>query len=210
MVPRRGTLLSTDSFNRADASTLGSTDGAGSLDPLAWAISHAAPAEWHVTTNRAELYQIAGGTSDHAATVDLGTADVDVSVAWVGIGGGGQPGICFRYVDAGNFWAARCPDGSSPSTARDFRVMKRVAGANTDMTALYRTRASYASPLGSVDPGLTIRVVAVGNRILALLNDIIIFDVSDSTHNTATRHGLYSVGPGSDFFDRWQANAGVL
>lgn len=208
-----GALISADSFNRVTGAAPGSTDGAGSADPLAWVASVTAPNVpfWKIFSNGVEYNSVTVFVTpfDSALHVPLGVADMDVSIDLTRIGSNGVPALVFRYVDFLNFW--RWAMLGTAGGGYQWTLVKRVAGVETTLaiTPIILPGSAFGGA-GAPNHELTMRVVAHGNLILCFLNDIIIFDVTDAALNTATSAGIYSNAPAFDVFDRWQANVPLL
>ncbi len=175
------TLYSTDSFSRSDSTTnLGVTDGAGTLDPLTWTQNLGV---WGISTNRA--YSSAPVSNVAVATVDLGVANVDLSLTTVA----GTSALVFRYTDNSNYW-----------------YWFTNPGANS---ALYRREAGTDNLVGFTGPsaaGDVMRVVANGNSIQAYRNGTLQVSTTNSFNNTATKHGMRTVFA-ADFADNWSASS---
>lgn len=171
-------LLSADSFNRADSSTtLGSTDGAGSLDPLAWAVN----GTWGIISNRAYTPVPGDGSK---AVVNLGVSDVDISVDTPVTN---KQGLCLRYVNNTNNWYF-VGDGSTT------HLNRVVAGVDTVIAS---SAGGGSGPL---------QIVAVGSSIRCYSNGLLLYSTTDSTHLTATKHGLFNWGYSTNRFDNWAAS----
>lgn len=165
------TLLSADTFNRADSTTnLGSTNGVGALDPLLWT-QHWQPQG--IISNRAYM---PGASTLGIASVDVGGADVDMSIA-VSFDFGAA---VFRLTNLNNYWIA----GMDPS-AGILRLFKAVAGSQSQVgSSIFETIAD----------GDTLRVVASGSSIKLYRNGVLKLSATDSFNLTATRCGIYTAG----------------
>lgn len=175
-------LLSADSFNRTDSTTsLGSTDGAGSLDPLTWTQDRGT---WGIENNQAYT---SAALSVSKATVDLALADVDLTVE---VTVSNAQGLTFRYVDLNNYWYFTV-EGTSTT-------LNRVsAGVDT----LISTASS-----GGLGP---LRVIAVGAAIGCFRNGLLRHRTVDSAHQTATKHGLFNKAFTTNRLDNWSASTPV-
>jgi hypothetical protein len=172
---------STDSFNRADStSSMGSTDGSGTLDPLTWT---AQLGTFGITSNQGYPFALSGGRA--VATVDLSQANVDISLTSTS---SNSAAIVFRYSDTSNFWIW-WNDGTS-NTA----LWKRVAG----------TFSQVGSSHGSAGSSDVLRVVVVGSSITAYRNGGVLETQTDSFNSSATLHGIYSNNTAGRF-DSWSA-----
>lgn len=161
----------TDTFTRADnASAIGSPSDGGS----AWQVT----GTWGISGNAA--YN-SGGDSPGLAWLEANTANIDLSVPIEN--GELRQGIAFRVADASNFLFVF----NDPDDPR-VRLYSRVAGSDTLL-------GSYMPPSGPGFPGaLTLRVVADGTSLKVYLDSDLRIDVTSSTHQANTKHGLYSFG----------------
>lgn len=170
-------LLSSDSFNRTGSFNLGSTDGAGSLDPTPWLKG------FGETTTGLDISgnKVADGGPDnatpfayHIATINLGTADADASIAvQTSNTASYSGGVVFRHTSDTNYWYA----------ALD--AFQNVC--------LYKTAAAAETLVASVAVGTlagTIRVITHGDAIVVLLNGVSVIATTNSFNNTATRFGI--------------------
>jgi hypothetical protein len=162
------TTYSADSFNRADSTTnLGSTDGAGTLDPLAWSQRNGT---WGISSNQGYT---SAAASQSVATIASGNANAEISVT---VAASGAAGIAFRWSSSNNYWRAF---NSGTSTFLE----KRVAGSNS----------SVGSAAGAA-VGDVLRVVCNGSSIEVFRNGVSIISTTDSFNSTAQNHGLYING----------------
>lgn len=180
-------LLSADSFNRADSSTsLGATDGNGLLDPLTWVDNSPArggPAG--ISTNQA--YDSTAGNL-LLATIDLGTADVDLFVTLSVLD---NEGLTFRCTDVDNCWVLRI---GGPQ----LQLTKRVSGTGT----------LVANPsIGTPANGDEMRVIVLGSSIVCRYNGATIITTSDAYNSTVTTHGLCFGDTNVGRLDDWKAYA---
>lgn len=164
-----GILLSADSFDRTDSTTnLGSTDGAGARDPLAWVQN---VGTWGITSNTAYT---SASVNQSTATIDFGTPDVDIHLTLAALS---DCGITFRFTTFADCWLVRY----QPVPAQ-FQLIKRASGSGT--------------VVGHTDTGNNggdvYRVVAVGSSITAFRNGIALHATNDAFNKTVTKHGLYS------------------
>src|SRR5580765_3407619 len=174
--------LSTDTFNRTNnTSSLGTTDGAGSLDPLTWTQS---TGTMGIISNTAYASSIPG--SRCFATVDLGTADVDASVTISTIG---QSGLLFRWSDSTHFWIWIAISTSS-------FLFKFDPGAGYTQVGTTQTGAAN---------GDVMRVVANGSAIEVFRNGTSKITTTDSYAASGTNHGLYFQSA-SDLIDAFSAS----
>ena len=166
----RGLLndLATDSFNRADAATLGNADSG-----QAWTLDNGAFA---IVSNTARKT----GVPESIADLSVGQADVDITLTEsLPAGNNGDAGILFRFVDLSNYWRWQIRRNTAGNY--DGNLTRRVAGVNTNMGGV------------SVTPGSTVvlRVVALGSLITVYSGGVQRAQVIDTALVTATRHGIY-------------------
>ncbi len=189
VVPFSG-VLSTDSFNRANSSTtLGSTDGTGHLDPIAWTYPYGEV--WGIDTNQAKK-QTAGssGAGEHFAVIDLGVSDMDVSIVTAVRVVANGAGLCFRFVDSSHYWLYR------NSNLGSTQLILRNGGGE----------AVQASDSGGTE-GDTLRVVATGSSLTCYRNGVLKQTLTDGALSTATMAGLVdSASAGGNRWDSWSAS----
>lgn len=174
------TILSTDSFDRADSTTSpGATDGAGTLDPLTWVERTGA---WGISSNQAFTNS---AVLRSVATVNLGVSDIDIQVTLAVLG---SAGLTFRFSDTSNLWWVRNNAGTLELTERNGGV-QNVRGSAAGLTA-----------------GDTIRVVANGDDIECFRNGVSQFTYNSSFNNTATHHGLFNNNDTTARLDNWSAS----
>jgi hypothetical protein len=169
----------TDDFNRADSgATIDSpSDGLG---------NYTVAQTWGIQSNRG--YCANGGSLGAAVLEASADVEVQVTIAVNGGAGGGGHGVVFRYVDANNYWFVRARVDASV-----LNMQKFVGGSGTDVG----TDFSYTPANGDV-----IKVVAEGTSISVYLNGTLrIGPVTESTHLTATKHGLFAHGDSTARFD---------
>jgi hypothetical protein len=174
-----GVLLSADSFNRADGA-VGSTNGAGPLDPLAWT-THAGT--FVIASN--QLAATALGLDGATMTCDLGTGNVDITYTHVALDVNGQGIIC-RYTDLSNFIYL---NGDNTQ----LRLQKYVAGASSNISGTLTT---------SLLAGTVVRLWAQDNLYIIYLDGVEVGSAVDTFNMTATRHGLRHQGT-SQRSDNW-------
>jgi hypothetical protein len=171
-------LLSTDSFNRADNPfDLGSTNGAGTLDPMTWIN---AGSQVGINGNRA----YPNSNSFSTTFLNLGTADVDISVVTADSSGGafGTNGvlILFRNIDSGNRFYAQM---------------------NSAGVSLFKRQAGGFVQIGTTVPGATVgdtlRVVTSGSNITVYRNSTLVITATDTFNQTVTNHGIGFTGAGA-------------
>ncbi len=179
------TLLSADSFNRANSAvTLGSTDGAGSLDPLTW---FAHKGTWGISSNTAYCPTLGSSPTEAHAEVHLLTGDVDSTITFTTLGSG-SIALVFRYQDTFNCWFWLTASGS---------------------TGLYRRQSSSSVLQGSTHAGAAngdvMRVVSSGSAIQCYRNGSLLETKTDSFLSTEDEFGLYTSDTGARF-DNWSAS----
>lgn len=175
-----GALYSTDSFNRADnPSSIGSTNGAGTLDPVPWTVTGILG----ITGNL--VYSSSG---NGVGIIDLGNNNMDVQIVIVD---GTQASLYWRYIDANNFWLV---DISGPFNANTWTAYKVISGAFTQVGT------------GSGAPNNSAwRAVANGTSIILYRDATQIFTLTDSQHQSATKGG-FRLGHASSRADSWAAS----
>jgi hypothetical protein len=176
-------LLSADSFNRANSGFPGSTDGAGSRDPIAWQQS----AGGQVGINSNQLYCAVAGTE---AFVDLGASDVDISVTLSVVDTNGE-GILIRYTDSNNYVYMNGNFNTS------WNLSKKVGGS---------FGAAIISSFGFINSGggSVVRVKVTGNVYEVYIDGVLKGTGTDPVFNTVTKHGV-RMGGTSQKMDNWQA-----
>jgi hypothetical protein len=152
----------TDSFDRANASTLGTADSGQAWTTNAGVFS--------IASNQASSSSSGGSFT---ATLDAGIADIDMRIDVVIGASNSNPGVVFRSVDISNFWHFTVAAGS-------WFLYKRVANSYTSM----------GSGSGPGSGTHTVRVVAVGSNIEVYINGFSKITTTDASHSTATKHGL--------------------
>ncbi len=183
--PPAPVLLSADSFNRTDStSNLGSTDGAGTLDPLAWVRPSST---WGILSNHAYVSSL---VSRARAYVDLGIANADLQVTITTAAADG--GLMFRYVDTSNYWTFY-----GNGVSNNYTLLKVVAGSTTVIgsTAVQSNND-------------TLRVVMNGNQIDTYKKTsggsfVAVLSTTDSFNATATKHGMYADTSANMRWDDW-------
>jgi len=184
------TLLSADSFNRANSATsLGSTDGAGTKDPAVWACPAGCTMGIAANVATGETYDATTGNA--VGTVALGASDVDIHVTVPLIN---TSGLCFRFTDRLNYWYLCSVAGGGGNTI----LARLVAGAIQTVGTL------AGAALNDV-----LRVVASGANVTAYRAGTQIFTTSSAFNQTAQSHGLFdgSFISGAATFDNWSASS---
>lgn len=177
--PGVNALLSADTFT----TTWGTTNGAGSLDPLTWTTNNGT---WTVASGQAKLSTLS--LAPARAYLALGTGDVDLSLT-VATRDAGTLGsaILFRYLDASNYWMWEC---TAYNSNMGCVLTRKKAGTNVNIGSF------HASADGDV-----MRVVAYGPWIAALRNGVIQELVFDGFNMTQANHGMSTNSTSSRFDD---------
>jgi len=182
----QGTLLTADTFTRPNSSTaVGATNGAGMLDPRTWTTQQGTCG---IGTNAATAINLVtvGTINGAIATIDLGTADADVSLVAASLAN--ATCLVFRFSDTSNYWYY-ADDG----TLAKFR--KNVAGTVTPMGSTYSGAA-----VGDV-----LRVVCSGSNLDFYRNGVFLERITDAHNQTATKFGfLLTTTPAP--VDNWSAS----
>lgn len=164
------TLLSADSFDRPDSATLGSTDGAGTLDPLVWANISPGAGQLGIVSNHAA--KTSSSVTRGLAVVDVGTADVDISLTFRDLANTGE-GIIIRASDSSNRWEY---------VYSTHMILRRIVGGSLGSGDITTT----ATPIA----GYVIRIVARGDNWWAYMNGVLLGTLTHSFNSTVTTHGL--------------------
>lgn len=125
--------------------------------------------------------------------VDMGIADLDVSVTFVlpSTGTNRSAGILFRYTNTSNFWYTL----ANADTAK-YRIFEF-----TSASATQRAEADFAF---QANVPYTMRLVLVGDHIFSTIEGIGTLTYDSAVRNTATFHGLRatnSAGGGAVTFE---------
>jgi hypothetical protein len=165
-------VLVSDSFNRVNNTTsLGTTDSYAGGTAKAWQIF--GNAVYGINNNQAYVSQIA--SSGHgSAYVEVNKADVAITVTFSNIDPAEFPKIAFRIVDAENMLMLMADTGTG-----NYLLYKYVSGSSTDIA----TGTTFTN-------GDTIRVEASGSNIKVFKNGTNIINVTETSYQTATKHGL--------------------
>lgn len=166
----------TDDFNRADSAV--------SLGGV-WT---ARAGTWGISSNKAYLATAGGG--DDLATVDS-AADGDVQVTLTVLSAL-KACLLFRWSDASNYWYAG-PDGSGTL----FEVWKVVAATPSLLF-------SYEPAIWPGD-GTVLKINLAADAIALFLNGSSVASGTDAFNQTATKHGLRTVGASADRWDDFSA-----
>lgn len=159
--------LPSDDFNRADNSSSLGTSSSGHV----WSAENGT---WGISSNQAHMNT---STANAVAVVESGVADCTVQVTLAALAGF-RPGLTFRFVDDSNYWVWY------RVTTTSYQCWKRVSGTFTlmhDATGL------------TVADGDVIKVVLSGTSIALYHQGSLITTLTSQTdHQTATKHGMYS------------------
>jgi len=175
---RRPRFLLRDTVSRADSAlTLGNSEIGG-----AWTVGNLADTSlpaWGVSGGQAYIVTVSG-TDTHAWAESYGAdCAIEADVAIASEASSGSTGFVFRRASTGNYWIARLNNAANTISLLLASGGVRSFPASTALTLadgqIVRLRVNLAGPV--------IRVYADG--VLKITH-------SDSTHQTATKHGLYS------------------
>jgi hypothetical protein len=170
------TIYSADSF----ASAFGTTDGAGSKDPLTWT-QHAGA--WSVTSAKALTTSVASAR----ATVDSTFADVTVYAVISTVST--SQGIVFR-ANAG---------------ATDYILFHFTSSTAWALTHVGTTSSLLSSgTTTALASNAVLKIIANGTSIRAFVNDTQLASVTSSTYQTNTRHGIYANSSAATRFDSFE------
>jgi hypothetical protein len=163
-----------DDFNRADASTLGTTSFGGKTYAIA-AGTVAAPTTpvWSIASGKAYT---SSSQADATAIITSGSADGTLEmVISTQSTGYGDSGLVSRYQDQDNFWLLY-----ADKTAAKYKVMKKSGG-------VYSTLVTTAVNL--VD-GDVLKTVMAGNVQTWFVNGVQVHTVTDAAFATSVKHGM--------------------
>lgn len=93
------TVLVSDSFNRADSTTLGTTDSYNGGAPKAWSVYGGG--SYGISSNQAYAISSGSNSDQQFAGMDIGAADVTLTITFAVISG--SPFIVFRAVSNTNY-----------------------------------------------------------------------------------------------------------
>jgi hypothetical protein len=163
--------LATDTFTRADSTSLGSTEG-GSL-------------AWNESGTTAEIDSNSLHLSNAKAWVETGYTDVDIEVDVTWDSGTSQisAGVLLHYVDANNYMEVRFYN-----VAVSMRTtLVRTVGGTSSLVSGY-----YAGPSWSAGDTKTLRVVTLGSRYYVFIDGVLVKMLEDTTFANlgGTKHGL--------------------
>jgi hypothetical protein len=167
-----------DNFNRADnASALGTPSDAGSD----WT---AIAGTWGVGSNVARKVNATDGQD--IAVLDSGTANVEAQVTFSTLSADAGPGLVARLVDSSNYLLVQCRGGNSGSAYLE--LYKFVSGTPTSL-GTYNTIVSAGDVVKLRCDGDSLTVYRNGSSVIG--------PVTESAHNTATKHGIQAYWAGS-------------
>ena len=192
--------ITSDSFDRANASSLGSTDGLGAASDelggggLAWG---ELVGTFEINSNRARPTGSAPATQ-WKAVVESNKADI-FAKATLNVATGGTAGIIFRHTDDDNYLYARIKEDTN-----QFFLSKNDGGSFSDIDTVAMTINA------STDYELTL--AASGSTINAWIDGGNNASATETHNQTATEHGiLFDTVTGSQIdnwavWDRTQSN----
>lgn len=124
-------------------------------------------------------------TGSAYATIASGLADFDMSCD-VLVAAGTVDGVIFRMVDGSNYWRVDLQASNDRIV-----VARAVAGVETN----------YISGTFTVDTGVTyvVRVTGVAGAINVYVDGVLRRTISDTTHATATKHGIIAASTTTRF-----------
>jgi hypothetical protein len=183
-----GQLNSQDSFTRTNSTTsLGSTDGNGTVDSCAWTIQGSSTGG--IISNQGYFPTIP--ISRGLATLETQTPNIDarVTLSTVTLNG---TFILFRFSDTTHYW---------------------YAGAEGGFTRLYKINGVTTTQVGTDHSGAAngdiVRVILKGSSI-ELQRDqgsgfVSLETATDTFNQTATKHGIFAFVNTAARFDDWLA-----
>ena len=151
-----------DSFNRADANTLGVADTGQS-----WLVDGGT---FGIVSNMARPLSLTNSFA--RAVIDSGLSNCIVSVK-INMTEIADSRVLFRYIDSANHFFLHAV-GSS------YILYRRVSGATTNIGSINLTNNTKDD----------IKIALNGNNIKVYINNTLIFNITDSTYLTATKHGI--------------------
>ena len=183
--------IASDSFNRPDSASLGSTDGLAVPEfggsGVAWT---AASGTWGIFSNTLRC------TASGNAIVDLGVADAWIEAQFFGATTGNATSILFRYTDASNHWRF-----FMSNTAMTLQPFSGGSGGSVLATASITPRAGDTYRL-------SLNGTAIAAYHLPLSGPRTVISGTSSTHQSATISGFRTVDANFRFtkFVAWSAN----
>ncbi len=180
--PTPATYVS-DSFNRANLSTLGNTDTG-----QPWIITSGS--SFGISSNQA--YPVNGCPAPGYAVVDSGRSDATIQITLPT--NPQDVRIPFRYVDSSNmYWIER------PGGAPAFYTLNRLVGGSRIVIG--------TSSIGAAD-GDTLRIYLSGSNIRLFVNGVQSMNITDSSLN-GTRHGIGLWCTGAVRYDNFSVSENV-
>lgn len=171
-------VIAQDTFTRADATTLGTTEVGG----FAWT---AVAGTWGITSNQAAVKTTSSGPDK--AVIDVGITSYTVQATMPAVGNY-TTGITFRYTDTSNFWNLGVASSSSVT------LMKKIAGTNTTIATL--------SGL-TIAAGDTLKVTVSGNTITGYYNGTQVGQTTSTDLSASTKVGMASYWQNAVIFDNF-------
>jgi len=175
-----------DSFDRGNSSSLGSTDGSGAEesggDGFAWTEQ---AGDLEIDTNQLSHTGSSPGGSGWVATIDSALSNCLIQMKMIHGTGSSNGGIILRFSDTDNFWLV-----STSDSVDTFNIFDRVAGS-------YTNRATTAK---TIDPATEydLLVIAIDDEIQAYCDGGSRLVYSSASFNqTETVHGVRFDGGGS-------------
>lgn len=197
-----GTLLASDSFNRANSSSIGSTDG-GALGALAWQTDGGASlSSYAISANQCATV---GNLPNQPVWVDVGTPNMRVEITVTTLSTvGGNIGVVLRYINRGG-----TPGGCIWFGIDKFSGNKLYAQWHPNVSDA--GSVNIVSGIATCAAGDTITIDAFGGEIWVERNGIALHGdagISAPYNTSATRCGLWqnnNAGVGAlDNFKVWQ------
>lgn len=167
-----------DTFSRADAAVLGSTEGANSKP---WQIFNSSGSStWSIAGSSA---QMTASTANSFAIAEsyLANGTLQATVKSAGTSHAGY--MVARFVDASNNLILCLRQGAGINR---YVLSKRVAGV---MTVLGTGAANQPSTDGDI-----VQIILNGSSIIVMRNGVSIITATDSAFSTATKYGFQGVG----------------
>lgn len=166
-----------DTFNRADSSTVGSTDTGNNPWQTIQDPTNTGAVTWSIQSNQLKAVTAGGTTSSSYEVIDTGHADgtIQGTLVTAGTAGNSDPGLIFRMVDAQNHWLVWA------NRTGGYKLMKMVAGTYTQVG----TTSASISTANDV-----IKVVLNGTSITVYRNGVSMFTATDAANQTGTKHGF--------------------
>lgn len=171
-----------DTFNRADAGTLGTASGGFSWTTVA--------ATYGIASNHARATDFEGAAR---AESDLSSVDHYVEMTMGSTPSLNYMGPAARFSNAAQTFYT----GFGQFEAADLRISKVVAGARTDLA----TSGGYTNAVGDV-----MRITPNGSSLDLSINGVSQLSTTDTAITTGTRGGMWSYANGNCDADAWNAS----